>query len=415
MTSSTLAACVVALLAACSDTPEGKLVLVRDDALDTKTPTTLVLEEVKDGVRKELSRKPWAAGGLELGTLSRSESGQFRAYGLDEKGLPSHGGKTLALAYESLESARIPLFVAPVDRFVHLPGTVDTAALPKPIMATERVVVLPSSGGLLTAYDLLALASVDLMANPKAATIAAVGSKLLLVNDTGATSHDLSTSTTTALSSLPDAPDVAGGNAVAAGTTNVYVVGPTRSTPSSTVWYWGGESTVARTALSAPRAYAAAVFAPGLGLVVMGGGVENAEVVTPGASQAFSLPASTKTVQTACSTGGTRLLTVDELGAVSTFDASCRQTCPMDPWPLPVMKPKNASLACVRGRVLYATHDDVGLLHAFALTKEGSAELPLPAGRKGATLFPLPTEHVALIGGASSIDVVAVPESLAPR
>ena len=157
------------------------------------------------------------------------------------------------------------------------------------------------------------------------------------------------------------------------------------------------------------------VFASGLGLVVLGGDIENAEVVTPGASQAFSLPAPTKDVRVACSTGGTRLLVVRENGTIDTFDASCRQNCPFETWPLPVAKPKGASLACVRGRVLYATTDDAGFTRVFALQKDKTTEIGLPNGRKGGTLVSLPTEHIALVGGADTILAVSAPESQAQR
>lgn len=405
----------LALLWGCSSTPEGSVLIVRDATLDSATPATLVLEEIKGGVRRELSRKPWAAGGLDLGSLSRSDSGAFRAYGLDATGAISHSGKTLEIAYDSLDSARIPLFAAPVNRFVHMPGTVDATLQTAPLLATNRVLLLPGQSDILTGYDLLALSSVNLMTNPKVASIAAVGAKLLLVSAASVHSYDLSTSTDTVLSNLPDAADVAGGRAVFDGAAHAYVAGPTRPTPSSTVWYWGGETTVAKTSLAAPRANAATVFAPGLGLVILGGELENAEVVTPGASQAFSLPAPTKDVRVACSTDKTKLLLIRESGTVDTFDASCRQTCPLETWPNPVMKPKNASLACVRGRVLYATSDDAGLTHVFGLSKDKTTEIPLPPGRKGGFLFALPTEHIGLVGGATTIDVVSAPETLAPR
>lgn len=399
----------------CSSTPEGSLVLARDAALDLTTPTTLVLEEIKGGVRRELSRKPWATGGLELGTLNRGESGAFRAYGLDAKGVPSHGGKTLEIAYDSLDSARIPLFLAPTQKFVHLPGTVDTTVNAAPFFATDRVVVLPGQGAVLTGYDLLALTSIDLIPNPKAASMAAVSSTLLLVNPGSVHSYDLSTSTDTTLANLPDAADVAGGTTIAADATHVYIAGPTRATPSSTVWYWGGEATVARTGLSAPRSQAAVVFATGIGLVVLGGDVENAEVVTPGASQAFALPAPTKDVRAACSMQGTQLLVVRSTGVVETFDASCRQSCTFETWAQTVMPPSEASLACVRGRALYASRDAAGLLHVFSLAKDKIEELAVPAGRTKGVLFPLSTEHVALVGGGPTIDVVSAPETLAPR
>ncbi|MBX3225066.1 MAG: hypothetical protein KF795_31405 [Labilithrix sp.] len=413
------AAALFASSLACSGTPEGTVALVTGDEVDvfSRAPAavTLVTEKVAlDGTRTEIARADLPVDTVRLGAQQRTDVGALAVSGLDASGAVVVRGETLLVQWGALENTTLEVFVQRTGELARLPrgpGAFDPTAT---ALIAGRY-VLAANGTATMLYDLLALkplASPPVLPRP-ARSLASVGAAVLVIDDEGASTLDLSS----AASYPVDAPvggtfaEVAGGMTVVAPDGTQYVVGATRSTggASARILIVDADGNRSFSGLTAPREGACATFVAGRGLVVVGGDASaaGAELLAPGASLATPLPFPADPVKGcgAASLDNARVAVAGGGDApVRVLDLACTTDCAPVTWPdaIPLAR---AEAHAIAPDVAFIVGDDAtGATHAYRATSTGAREVPLRVPRRGARLVPTPIGAFTLVGGAAGIE-----------
>ncbi len=412
-------------LASCKDTPTATITITTGEEHDAfsraPTPTRLIVESVHpDGNVTELSRASLPVDEVSLGDKPRTEVGAFRVTATDDVGKVLLKGESLLVQFGALESASLEVFAQRTGEFARLPRAPVALDAPRVGVTLGRYLFAASgTNGIL--YDLLLLKPAGaLPALPRPATsLATFGTAAILIDIHGATAYDF----TTGLSSDLAAPsggtfaNVAGGSAVEAGDGSIVVVGGTRPSGGATtgVFVISPEGGARFGALTTPREGACATWVEGRGVFVYGGTDADSagELLGIGAAIGTTLPLPRDPVRGCGATplDGSHVLVVGGVGSVSgtsqarVIDLACTTTCAPAEWrgALPLVRAEAFALAA--NAALVVGDDSTGASHAYRITPEGAAEVPLRMPRRGARLVALPVKGaVAVIGGAPGIE-----------
>lgn len=409
---------------ACCGEREGALELTvggEADALSRPpAPTVLVVERVGEDRRgEEIARAPLPTGSLDLGERNRNEVIGIRVSGLDASGARVVAGETVPLQLGALEGRSLPVFVQRVGELARMPGPLPLALpAPRARVVVGRFVFLASEKQS-ALYDLLTLAPVQSPSLSRPArSVVAISGTLLVIDEAGATTIDL---TTGATSEIP-APsggawsDVAGGTTVTARDGTHYVIGATRSVgaPSTKVLRVDREGVTTFASLVTPRLGACAAFVDGRGLVVAAGSATGAgaEVLAPSAPVATALPFPPDATAgcAAATTGPTEVIVVGGGGGEGpprALDLACGAGCAPSPWPGAVALRDASAVVFDDGSAVVAGDAPSGETRVFRLRRDAPpAPITVRAPRSGARLLALPTGAAALVGGALEIEQI---------
>ncbi|MBX3261409.1 MAG: hypothetical protein KF782_17120 [Labilithrix sp.] len=413
------AAALVASAAACSGTPEGTVSLVTGDEVDvfSRAPAavTLVAEKVAlDGARTEIARAELPVDSVRLGAQQRTEVGALAISGLDATGQVVVRGETLLVQWGALENTTLEVFVQRTGELARLPRGPE-AFDPAVTAVVSGRFILAANGSATILYDLLALKP---LASPpvlprSARSLASVGTAVLVIDDEGATTFDLSDAASYPL----DPPvggafgEVAGGATVTAPDGTQYVVGATRAAggPTARVLVIDPEGASSFAALTAPREGACATFVPGRGLVVVGGdaGAAGAELLAPGASLATPLPFPADPVKgcgaTALDNGHVAVAGGGD-APVRVLDLACAAECAPATWADAVPLARAEAYALAPDAAFILGDDATGATRAYRATPAGAREVPLRVPRRGARLVPTAIGAPVVVGGAAGIE-----------
>lgn len=417
------AALLPPLSVACSDTPTGTIAIVTDEPdVLTRAPqvVTLVTERIAiDGSRSEITRVSLPADNVDLGERPRTEVGAVGVSGLDATGARVIRGETLFVQWGALEAATLKVFVQRTGELARLPS--GPSALD--VTAASTIVgryVLAASGATAEIYDLLALETLPNSATlPRPAkSLAALGTAAVLIDDSGATAFDLTTSQTYAI----DAPsggtfaEVSGGARVTAPDGTQYIVGGTRPSGSTTrILVIDPDGSASFASTTAAREGACATYVEGRGLVVIGGDTAGAgaELLAPKAAIASPLPFPPDTTRRCGATtldnshvayaGGADSPADTGAGSpVRVLDLACTTSCTPSTWTgteTPLVRAESATLSA--DAILIVGDDKDGASHVVrASPTNGKKEIPLKVARRGGRLVVTPASLVVLGGGA---------------
>lgn len=427
----------LAFLAACSSTAEGSLSITTGGETDALTrapaPTQLVVAGIDpQKASHELARTHLPASSLDLGNQDETTIYRLRVAALDDASTTLLRGLTLPVQLGALEGTTLPVFLQRLGETARMPSPLsDAREAPLATLVIGRFVTLAGGAdatraGASQIYD---LATLSPYTNPPALprvpkTLASLGSRLLLIDDAGATWFELSDGTTTAV----DAPgggtwaEVSGGSAYGTDDGGSFVVGATRAPtgatgPTARVLRIAPDGTLSFAGLSEPRLGAAATFVSGRGLVVAGGSATGAgvEVLAVGATAGSPLPfpADPTTGAAAAGTDATHVLLAGGVGHESDtrlLDLGCSAACGSAPGPAlpaPLVRADAVALGGFEGGnadVLVVGDDAAGASH-LARVGATAVDVPLKAARRGARLLrAASTESVIVVGGASVLE-----------
>lgn len=405
---------LLALCAACSTTPTGTIqldlggetgVFTRDPA-----PTTLTVDLVdSSGGRKNLF-----TGGvndsLSLGDVDQSAEGYLDLSAADAAGTVRVRGRSLPFTFGAIADATFDLFVQRTGEFARIPGDVDAREAPLTTIVTGRYVMVAGGTADTTLYDVLVWGPLGTPPNlprvPK--TLAVSGTRALVVDDNGATSFDLSASTSTDVT-VPQGgalSEIVGGETVYANDGTAYIVGATRPNgdPTARVLKVATDGTLSFVSLSAPRVGAAAVWVEGRGVVVLGGSTTapGIEVLGAGGTSAAALaydPIKVPVLSAAALDGGH----VVAGAAPALYDLTCVSTCKPAPWKAPAVTLVHADyfpLPNLTTDILAVGWDAQGDTHVVRVTEKTATDVPLKVPRKRARGVAMPNGAVGVFGGA---------------
>lgn len=389
----------------------------------TPAPVLLIAEKVGlDGNKTEIARANLPADSLSLGELSRTEVGGIAVTALGADGQPLLRGESLFVQWGALENQTLEVFVQRTGELARMPRG------PSPVNVTTITTivgryVLTTDGTASNIYDLLTLhtlSSPPVLPRPAKST-ASFGTAALLIDESGATTFDLSNGETVAL----DPPiggtfaEVAGGERVSAPDGTQLIVGGTRSsgaTPRVFLVDSNGKATFS--ALTAAREGACATYVEGRGLVVYGGDAKASavELLAPGATGASALPFPPDPVK-GCSLAtldNQHVLVAGGTGAAGdtgaglpprVIDLACTTACAPIPWPsAPVVLTRAQSFGLSFDKAFIVGDDANGATHAYRAMPTELREIPLKIGRQHARMIPTPTKSVVIVGGGAGIE-----------
>jgi hypothetical protein len=420
--------CVVALVAAaCSGTPEGTVTIVTGEETEVLSrapaPVTLLAEKIAaDGSRTQLTRAQLPLDTISLGDQPRTEVGGIAVLALDAAGKPLVRGETLFVQWGALENTNLEVFIQRTGELARMPrgpGAID------PTVVTLLVgrYVLAASGTTTMLYDLLGLRPLSappVLPRP-AKSIATVGTAALVIDEAGATTFDISDTSSFPLEAPPGGTfaEVAGGARVGASDGSQFIVGATRTAggPTTRILVVDIEGKVSFASLTVPREGACATFVEGRGIIVFGGSATGAgaEVLAPGSTLAAPLPFPPDPVRGCGATaldsahvgiaGGTGA--AGDTGAglpVRVLDLACTTACTPAPWPDVIPLVRAQALALAPDAAFVVGDDATGASHAFRASATGLREVPLRFQRRGARLIPTPTGTFVVVGGGIGIE-----------
>ncbi len=425
-----------ALLAACGSTPTGTLTLTTGGETDTLTrapaPTSLVIDAIDaDGGVTNLASTRLPATSIDLGERDQSTIANIRVQGKDDTGNVLVTGTTLPIQLGALGGTSVPVFVQRTGEFARMPTAVsDTREAPVVQLIIGRYIVWSGGVGNQSSSQIYDTATVSPFTAPPSlprvpASLAAVGTDMLVIDANGGSWIELSDSTT-ADAVAPSGgtfAEVAGGQTVEDGTGVSYVIGATRTAgaPSARVLRIDTDGTLTFLALTEPRLGAAAAWIDGRGLVVVGGSSAGAgiEILPPGgaaASTALAYAADATTGSSAAPLDASHVLVaggVDAAGsaaAVRVFDLGCSGTCAPVVWsggpttPLTTSQLFSLGFAGNANDALLFGDDATGASHVFRLDQAASTELPYKIPRRGARAVKLDVPAIAVVGGANVVE-----------
>jgi hypothetical protein len=422
-------AALLLFVAACSaDPPLVRLEITAGQEQDTfsmdprVTRVDITAISVDDATEVHASAAP--GGSFDLGEVPADHRFRFDVTGVTDDGTAVVRGRSLAGIAVSGESSSIPVFVQRTNRWARPPGGLPHTHVSAPAgVRGEQYVYLsggaaegsgaPAEGAF---YDLLTLRGTSASAFPRLPdTIVSGVRSALLINAEGATVIDDTGATAISPPEGLAFADVAGGRPVQASDGRIFVVGATRrAKPTSAVLILDADGTFHAAALAEARVGAAALWAPGVGLLVAGGSAGGAgvEVLADGAMSFSARDYPADPVEGAGAVidgkGGVALIGGSRDGAAAPtrrLDLSCSSGCSVEPVKdadLPAPIGSVWAFGLQGGRVI-AVGEEIGgqgMTRTFLVGLEGTVEeLPLREPRRGASVIPAPNGTLALLGG----------------
>ncbi|MGA7121100.1 MAG: hypothetical protein WBY94_13430 [Polyangiaceae bacterium] len=432
----------------CSSSESGTLELVTGLEPDTfsraPAPVELKVESVNSaGQKQTLATASLPATQVDLGSVDQSAEGTLQVTGLDANGDPVVYGQSLPIQFGSLDGvAPLPVFVQRMGEFARMPAPLSddrTAPTLAHVGGRYRFIGGGVSGGdssvsdTAQIYDFAYYAPLSPPPSlPRAPeSVVWVGTVAWLIDQTGATSFDLSQGTKADVTAPAGGSfgAVAGGATVVATDGTQYVVGATRATgnPTQTVLEIDPTGSASWATLSAARLGAAATWVVGRGLVVAGGSAQAAgvEIIAPGATNgaALAYPPDPSIGSGAAALDGQHILlaggtTAEGLGAtVRSIDLACSMQCAPTPWAAlpetPALAPAQV-FASDSAHALLIGDDASGMTHAFRLTATAAdggvvgsgavTEILTKAKHTGGRAIVSPLGSVVLFGGTGEIE-----------
>lgn len=402
-------------LLACSDAPEGTVVIVTGDETDVfsraPAPVTLVTEKLgTDGKTTEISRAQLPVDTVRLGDQQRTEIGALAVSGLDAAGTRVVRGETLFVQWGAIEKTSLEVFVQRTGELARMPRAPAAFDAHLASLVVGRY-VLAANGTATMLYDLLGLkpvASPPVLPRP-ARSIATVDTATLVIDEAGATTLDLSNGSTYPLEAPTGGTyaEVAGGSGVSSADGTQYVVGGTRASggASARVLVIDAKGKASFAGLTVAREGACATFVEGRGLVVVGGDPTGAgaELLAPGATLATPLPFPPDAIKGcgAATLDNAHVAVAGGAGPVRVLDLACTTACTPASWPdpLPLVRAEVQPLAPDAAFVLGDDAD--GATHAFRASATGLREIPIRVPRRGARLVASPIGALLVVGGGA--------------
>ncbi len=407
------------LLAACSsDAPLSSFNLTVGEETDAFTrapsPTELVVLRTSDS--SEAARTKLPATELTLGDIGSSETIDLRLEARDAAGKALLVGYAGPVSGGELAGRTLSVLISRVGEFARLPGEVATRKNPLLAVVKNRFLVAADpSSDTSDLYDLLSLAPLPnppkLPRVPK--TMIAVGSRLLLVSDDGATFFDLADSSSNAASLPFDPVEIAGGTSAVSPKGVTMVVG-SAARASKKVLRIAHDGAITALDLAFPRSRPAIVFAKGTGFVVVGGQADTAaeiEIIPEEGTASFPLgftaPLGSEVAAAIDSSGA---LIVADAAHVRRYDLACRASCVAPLWKAALGAPHPVSIFPRAGeeRALYVATRDDGSTIAETLEGDAVSEIPFRTARFGARTLTF-SERTYFLGGANKIETMALP------
>lgn len=367
-------------------------------------------------------------------------TGRFRITGADQEGHVRVATRSVGIDPIDLADLEIPLFVGRSDSFSRPPGRFLTPPGARPASAKlgQRYLLVARSIDderiLLGGYDFLlwrmddAIAEVTCPSSPcRFESLAVVGTTLFGVGSSWGIWLDLDSGASGDVVA-PDAmggfAEVAGGRTVEDDEGGIYIVGATRDDPpTDVILHVDSEGVLTARRLNFPRAGAATLSVPGIGLVVYGGNdtAPAAELLGAGETTASVLGYDQDPVVGAVliGAGGDRAVRAggrDASGAYAPsveFDVDCLASCTRTELDFTVDLESAVTCGSLGKRVLVAGIGDDGSLQTVAVEEGHVQPLPAREPRRDAVALEAPTGHLAVLGGetqsaesASSIELV---------
>ncbi|MCL2777988.1 MAG: hypothetical protein FWD73_08285 [Polyangiaceae bacterium] len=417
---------------ACSKAPSGTINITTGGEVDALTrepaPVALVVDSIAiDGTAKEISRTALPASELDLGSVSQTDVGALRVSAIDASGTVLLQGESLPIEFGLLANTQMSVFVQRMGEFARLPQT-PSYALASPIVgiANGRYIFW-ASGTSTGLYDLFLLAPTTSapVLSRAAKSMAIFGTTVLVIDDSGATTLDLTTGSTSDIAAPTGGNfgDVAGGAAVYAPDGSLAIVGATReanaTSATSRVLRIDASGTATFVNLATPRAGACAAWVEGHGLVVYGGSSDfaGAEVLDATATTASPLafPPDPVIGCGATALDGHRVIIAGGQGSTSdpnafsparVIDVACASNCVPAPATGAAEVPlARAQASTVGSDVALVVGDDAnGQTRAYRVTPTDIREIALKVPRSGGRLVTMPTGGAAVVGGAPEIE-----------
>jgi len=301
----------VALVAAagCSSSAKGTITLSTGGEIDAFSrdpkPTTLIVETLDtSGTATTIARARLPADSLDLGDRDVNALVRLRVTASDDGGRALVKGMSLPVELGALDGANITMFVQRIGELARMPSPLaDGREEPLATLILGRYVVLAggadvSRGAAAQVYDVGSLSPLEhppiLPRTP--ASLGSLGTKVLVVDGSGATWLELADASVTAVTAPAGGTfeEIAGGATVPTPDGGAFVVGATRRAAAATarVLRIAPDGSLAFVTLATARAGAAATWVDGRGLVVAAGSSEGAgvEVLAIGATSASALP-----------------------------------------------------------------------------------------------------------------------------
>jgi len=427
----------VLLLPACSDNylTDGVVQISTGQESDAWTmdpeAKKVVLELVQSTKRTTLANVPAPATRISLGTGGPQDVvANFEATAFDANANAVMKGWGVQLGVLGFESAQVALFMGRLGGLSRAPGNL-VFGWPHPRVAVLYHGYLLISGGddasaNLDVYDMARwVAAPQQPQLPKVPGSWAVsGSKLLVIDHTGAVWLDMSTNKTSAVEPPVDLnyESILGGETVVIPDGSQYIVGATRASgePTDQVLRVDSDGTLHLLKLHTPRLGAAAAIADGQLLVVGGSDTGAGAEVENSAGTGFKeLPFEADAKQgaamvavddsTVILAGGRDPAGDDEIAGFRTMDLNCAADCAQ-------VEIANAPFAYAHPRLfllsdgqLSAVGEDAetGETHVFTFDPgigHALVEFPLRTPRAGASAFLAPNGQVGVLGGTALDD-----------
>lgn len=406
------------VLAACAGKAEGTAVLVTgpEEGVLTRAPavTSLVVEAVAaDGSTREVTRAALPTDTLDLGDFLKDDTGALRVRGEDATGVARVEGESLPFRYGAAEGRNAFVFVQRKGESARFPSPFQTTFPSVLVDVVASRYVLGIEGTRAAFYDLANLVPVADRTLPLAPrSVAVFDTRMFLVSDAAkATVLDLSDSSQTEL----DAPaggsfaEVAGGATVRASDGVTYIVGATRKdVPTARVLRIAQDGTLSFAELDAARKGAGAAWITGRGLLVVGGSATAAglEIVAPQATKGVPLPFPPEPASdlAVVALDAPRVLVVGGAPAFRTADLGCATACTLPAFEAPAGLALASPHAVSFGATALVSATDGTSARAFVATTTSVREIVLRTKRTRATLVPLPTGNVAIVGDATELE-----------
>jgi hypothetical protein len=365
--------------------------------------------------------------------FDRPTIASFAATAVDEADNAILRGNSIFYGMTQISAVRIPIFVGRVQSWSRPLSQLNLGHL-RPLVTTVYELLIAAGGEAIAGqapaipefFDAAVWQTVStqppLPRTPK--SLASVGTKLLVLDDAGATWLDLADDTQKELPATTpplDFASVSGGGTLEQQGGLRYIVGATRpdGAPTDKVLHIGQDLVPSVLTLSTPRAGAAAAVV-GTSLVVVGGTTTGAmaEVLTTGATTFSALPYppdATIGLGTAALDDKTLLVVGGKdpmTGAAAPMrklDITCAASCtPVEvgTLPLPLTRTKAFVLAPTQIVIVGETDEPTvsGVLHAFSIDPSqpppfDAREIGLKMPRAKATAAILPNGQLGIVGG----------------
>jgi hypothetical protein len=400
---------------ACDSTPTATLQLDLGGETGVFTqdpaPTTIAVNVVDSTGAKKSLFSGAINDTITLADVDQNDEGYIDLQATDANGVVRVRGRSLPVTFGSLADSSLDLFVQRTGELARMPGNVDARQAPIVDLVGGQYVLVAGGGSASSAlYDLLNWAPLSTPPTlpTTAKSLAVSGASLLLIDDMGGTSFDLTDSTSTAIT-MPQGgtfAEVIGGATVYGSDGTAYIIGGTRTTgdPTARVLKVATDGTLSFVNLSASRLGAAAVWVEGRGVVVVGGSATapGVEVLGGGGTSAAALAYApiSASMLSAAAIDATHVVAGQ---APIVIDLSCAAACMAASWAKPATTFVHADYFPLPGLttdILATGWDGNNDTHVFRITQMSATEIALKVARKQARGIALPNGAIAVVGGA---------------